>query len=491
MKLKVRLLPLTAGRPIAIVHEKTAHKIGVHSNERLRISKNKHSATAVADIAAKNFMKEDQIALSSDLKQLMKLKERQEVEVNLAPLPESLQFIRKKMENKSLSESEILHIISDLVNDVLPEPEIAFFIAASHMNGMSINEIFSLIHAFTKTGDKLDFKQKIVADKHSIGGVAGNRTTPIVVSICAAAGLTIPKNSSRAITSAAGTADVIETIANVDFSVPEIYRIVKKTNACLVWGGSWGLVPADEKIITVEKTLKLDDDAFLLASILSKKLAAGSTHILIDIPYGSSAKVNHQRALLLKEKFEHLGKMLKKNIKCVLTNGNQPIGNGIGPALELNDVISVLKQSQQRPLDLEKKAVFLAGQLLELTESSKKGNGQSQARKILESGQALTKFNEIIEAQGGSLDIHCEAPFKYTYHTQKHIILRSISNKGISSLARICGCPADKCAGVYLHAHVKDKVQMHDPLLTLHAESKSRLEEAKRYFERHNSEILS
>jgi len=321
-------------------------------------------------------------------------------------------------------------------------------------------------------------KQKFVVDKHSIGGIPGNRTTPIVVAICASAGLTMPKSSSRAITSAAGTADVIETVAKIEFSIPELKKIVNKTGGCMVWGGALGLVPADAKIIQIEKSLGIDPQAQLLASIMSKKLAVGSKYILIDIPYGKNAKVSKEEALQLKKKFEYLGKYFKKKLKVVLTYGNEPIGKGIGPALELIDVIEVLDPKKQGPEDLEKKSCFLAGQIFEMTGKSKKGKGQEFAKQILDSGKAFKKFKEIIKAQRGHLN-HL-VPGKFVKHiiAKRGGVIDDISNKKITLLARTAGCPADKYAGLYIHVSEGQQVDKGNKLLSIYAESSSRLKTA-------------
>ena len=289
-------------------------------------------------------------------------------------------------------------IISDIVTNSLSEAEIALFVSAMYKEGMNMKETIYLIKAILKSGKslKLKLKNKKIADKHSIGGIPGNRTTPLIVSICAASGLVIPKSSSRAITTAAGTADVVETIAKVEFSMKELEKIVKKVGACLIWGGSLEIVPADEKIISIEKMLNIDPEAQLLASIMSKKLALGAKYILIDIPYGKTAKVTKKKALDLKKKFEYLGKHFKKKLKVVLTKGGQPIGNGIGPVLEMKDILKILKHSEDRPLDLENKSVFLAGCLLEMTGKADKGKGIVLAKQILGSGKAFEKFKEII-----------------------------------------------------------------------------------------------
>ncbi len=484
MELKIKLLKWSAGIPVAMMNDKTAQKIGVHPQDRISIEKlsgKRKEISAIVDVV-KGLVRRDELAVSSELKNRLGLKIKEKVEVNLAVAPNSLNFIKRKMNGHAFSKKEIEIIVKDIVKNSLSDAEIALFISAVYKNGMSNKETISLINALSKSGHQLKLKNKFIVDKHSIGGIPGNRTTPLVVSICASTGLIVPKNSSRAITSAAGTADVLETITHVEFSIKQLKKIVQKTNACMVWGGSLGFVPADSKIIKVEKMLKIDPEPQLISSIMSKKLAAGSKYILIDIPYGKNAKVNKKKALSLKKKFEYFGRHFKKKLKAVLTDGRQPIGNGVGPSLELRDIIQILKREESAPLDLEKKSVFLAGEIFEMTGKAKKGKGEELATKILDSGKAFEKFKEIIEAQGGSIRKLKDAEFTRSVRAKKSGTVEEIKNKEIASLARAAGCPVDKKAGVYLHYHLGDKVKKGSNLITLHAESKSRLREALRFY---------
>ncbi len=488
MELKIKLLEWSAGLPVAMLDEETAKKIGVHTKDRIFIEtickKPKRFFTIIDTI--KKFIGKDEIAISSELRERLGLQQGQKVKVGLSQNPTSLVYIKKKLNKKKLNQKEIHKIICDIVNNSISEAEIALFVSAMYENGMDMDEVVYLIKAISKTGKQISFKSKYVVDKHSIGGIPGNRTTPIVVSICAAAGLLMPKTSSRAITSAAGTADVIETIAKVEFSAKKLKKIVKKTNGCIVWGGSLGIVPADSKIIRIERILKIDPEAQLLASIMSKKLATGAKYILIDIPYGKTAKVNKQQALKLKKKFEYLGKVFKKKLKVVLIPANEPMGNGVGPALELIDVIEVLDPQKNGPKDLEEKSLFLAGELLEMTGKAKKRKGIEMARKILSSGKAFNKFKEIIEAQEGSLKKINPAKFKKTIFSNKSGIVKEIHNKKINSLARIAGCPVDKLAGLRIYVSLKDKIKKGDKIMVIYSESKSRIKEAANFYKKSN-----
>ena len=481
MKLKVKSSGWSAGRPIAIVNDKTATRLTANVNDRVLIKYKSKKITAVIDISSK-IADENEIVLSSEILFYLGLKGKEFVDVDIAKKPRAVQIINKKLGCKTLSEPEINQIIKSVVDNSLTEIEIAFFISAIYKCGMKSEEIVALTRSMFETGKKLKFPGKIVVDKHSIGGIAGNRTTPIVVSICASAGLTFPKTSSRAITSAAGTADVIEAVCKVNFSPEEIKKIIHKTNACMVWGGALGFAPADDKIIRVESMINIDPEPNLLASILAKKLSVGSKYVLIDIPYGKFAKVNKQEGQNLKEKFEALGKKFGLKLKAVLTDGSQPIGNGIGPILEIKDIISVLENKPDCPKDLKNKSIFLAGQIFELCNKAKKNQGEKLALKILESGQAFNKFSQIIEAQEGSLKNLGFAKCQYDILSNKSGKIDFIDNKKINLLARVAGSPLDKKAGVYLYKHLKNKISKGEKIMTIYSQSKAKLDDAIHFY---------
>ncbi len=492
MEFKVKTSYWAAGIPVVMLNKKAAKKLGVHPGERIlikTISKNSKEISTILDITKKN-LNEDEIFVTEEIKKILSIKENQRVRIFISPTTDVISFIKKKLSGKRLTKEEVKEIISHIVSNSLSEPEISVFVSAMYKNGMSFEETTYLVEAILFSGKRMSFRNKYVVDKHSIGGIAGNRTTPIVVAICAAAGLIFPKTSSRAITSASGTADTIEVLSPVEFSIDQLKKIIKKVGAFLSWGGAVGMVPADSKIIQVEKKLKIDPEAQLLASIISKKLAAGSKYVLIDIPYGKKAKVSKLKAKRLERKFKKLGSYFNLKVSVVLTSAREPIGNGIGPALEIRDVLRVLKRERNLPKDLEKKGLFLAGEILEITKKSKKGEGKILAKKILDSGKAYKKFSEIIRAQGGKIkEIHL-SKIKEDFFVKKEGKIKSIDNLEINLLARVAGCPIDKYAGVYLHHHVGEKVKKGEKILTIYAESKSRLEEAIKYYKEKKPVII-
>jgi len=480
MELKVKKIGLGAGRPVAFLNENKSKRLNIHLGDRVEILFMRKRVIAVVDLA-KDLIKENEIALSEEVVSYLGVKPGNHVKVNLALEPKSNRYISKKLNGMKLSRKEIFSIVGDIVNNALTEAEIAYFVSGVYENGMNMDETKYLTEAMFKTGVRLDWGNKKIVDKHSIGGIAGNRTTPIVVSICAAAGLIMPKTSSRAITSAAGTADAMETIAKVDFTAPELRKIVEKVGACLVWGGALGLAPADDKLIRVERILGLDPESQLIDSIMSKKLAVGSKYVLIDISYGPQAKVSKEGAEKLKRKFIEVGKYFGLKIRVAITDGSQPIGNGIGPVLEMRDILRVLRR-EDSPRDLEEKCIFLAGEIFEMTNKAEKGKGMALAKEILESGKALKKFEEIISAQGRKDGMLKLARFCHDIKSSEAGKVKSIDNKQINYLARILGCPIDKSSGIYLYKHVGDSILKGEKVLTLYSESKKKLREAINFF---------
>jgi len=406
----------------------------------------------------------------------------------------ALNAIRKKLVGKRLNYKEIFAIMDEIASERLSPVLTTYFAASGYSKGFTSKELYYLTKAMVETGEKLDFKG-IVADKHSIGGVPGTRTTLIVVPIVAAAGFKIPKSSSRAITTPGGTADDMEVLAPVELTVEKIYEVVKKTNGCIVWGGSFNLAPADDILIRVEKPLLFESYDKVLVSIMAKKVAFGSNHVVIDLPYGNMVKVgNLKDAEILKDKFMDLAKRFKLKLKVLIHKTDQPAGRGIGPILEVKESLKVLQQKKDRPLDLEIRSINLAGSLLDLClkdapkktqeEIRKKyGNGFGFATELLQSGKAFKKFVEIIKAQGGKKIVDAEKlkPGKHLFHikAQKSGKIKEINSKNITHIVKILGAPTQKGAGIYLNKKIGEKVEKGETVYTLYSESMYNLKEGK------------
>lgn len=390
----------------------------------------------------------------------------------------ALEAIRKKLVGKKLSYQEYYAIIYEIAHGGIGNVITAYFAAVGFTQGFTNQELYYLTKAMVETGEKLNFKG-IVADKHSVGGISGHRTTPILVPIIAASGLKIPKTSSRAITSPAGTADVMEVLAKVSFSPKEIEGIVKKVGGCMVWGGTVHLAPAEDELIEVGRAISFESYDKVVAAVMAKKIAAGATHLVIDIPYGEDTKIKSKAdADLIEKKFLYISKRFGIKVVVEKTAINWPIGNGIGPVLEARDCLRVLQQKENRPLDLEERSLRLAGSLLELC-----GKKRESAKKLLVSGRAFEKMKEIIAAQEGNPDVDSEelkpGRVRGKVQSPQGGIIKKIENRNIARLCRILGTPRDKKAGIYLKKKIGEMVNVGGVLFYLYSSDKMRLEKAK------------
>ncbi|HSI91406.1 MAG TPA: thymidine phosphorylase family protein, partial [Adhaeribacter sp.] len=394
---------------------------------------------------------------------------------------ESLSLVRSKMYGNELRDEAYQQIIHDIVRGRYSNIEVAAFITACSGNNLSIPEIISLTKAMIYSGKRLNWNKDMVPDKHCVGGLPGNRTTPIVVSILAAAALTIPKTSSKAITSPAGTADVISTFTNAALTLEQMQYVVQKENGCMAWGGGVHLSPADDLLITVEKALDVDSEGQMIASVLSKKVAAGATHVVIDIPVGKTAKVRSEaEGRQLREKMLAVAEAINLKLRVVLTDGSQPVGRGIGPALEALDVLAILRNEPEAPQDLRERALFLAAEMLEISGTVGQGQGKLKATKILNSGEAYQKFLAICQAQGGFREPVIGQHTFDVLSTAAGKVLE-IDNRKLARLAKLAGAPKAKGAGMLFLAPLGREVQTGDVLFTLYAEAEGELEYAKEF----------
>ncbi|MBN2250847.1 MAG: AMP phosphorylase [Candidatus Altiarchaeota archaeon] len=479
MKFKVKTYAIEAGRPIVILHFEDLKELGVYVSDRVELAYKGRKTVALID-TTKSLIQEGSVGVSYEVIKLLRLKEGDMMDVKATKRPQSVEYIKKKINGEVLHKGEIKTIIEDIVSNNLSDVELSAFVTAGYINGYNMDEIVALTNSMVETGQQIDFGSDIV-DKHCIGGVAGNRTTLIIVPIIAAAGLTIPKTSSRAITSPSGTADTMGVLANVEFGIDELKEIVNKTGACIIWGGALNLAPADDKIIRAEYPLSIDPEGQVLASVMAKKKSVGSDYVIIDIPVGKGAKIgNGERAKNLAEKFIELGRRMGIYVECLITDGTAPIGSGIGPALEARDCLLALQN--KGPVDLINKSLDLAEILLELSGRVGKNKGRETAEKILYSGEAYEKMKEIIEAQGGDPEMGAEdiklGSKTYTIKSKTKGNVRYIDNKGISQVARAAGAPKDVSAGVYMHVNIRDCIKVGSPLYTIYARNNSKLEDA-------------
>ncbi|MCK5121870.1 MAG: thymidine phosphorylase family protein [Methylococcales bacterium] len=445
---------------------------GFQALSKILVSTNGTTLLAVLNVVDDNsIVQPGELGLSQQAFNYFNVVENALVTVNHAEPPTSMDAVRRKINGERLSQIDFDEITNDIVETRYSKMEMAAFLVATGQNNLDRDELLYLTRAMLQSGERLNWHEPLVADKHCIGGIPGNRTSMLVVPIVAAHGMLIPKTSSRAITSPAGTADTMEILANVDLSPEQLLDIVRQERGCLAWGGTAKLAPVDDLLISVERPLGIDSQGQMVASILSKKLAAGSTHLIIDIPVGPTAKVRHMRqALALRKLFEFVGDHLNIHLEVMITDGRQPIGLGIGPVLEARDIMKVLNNDPDAPADLRQKSLQLAGRIIEFDPDVRGGQGYAIARDILESGRACAKMNAIIKAQGAKVIDLQPGQLCYEICADRDGVVTHIDNFQTAKIARIAGAPMEKKAGVDLLKKLGDKVVKGEPLFRIHAE---------------------
>lgn len=462
---------------------------GFDAHSRIRIGLGDRAVIATLNIVDPPLLAPDRVGLSDAAWRSLG---GADGDVALLSHPEPLESfsqVRGKVYGHSYSRSGLQTVIADITAGRYSELEMAAFVTACAGSALSLDETISLTEAMVDVGQRLHWPSAVVVDKHCVGGLPGNRTTPIVVAIAAAAGLTIPKTSSRAITSPSGTADTMAMLAPVDLDLPRMRRVVEHEGGCVVWGGAMGLSPADDLLIRIERPLDFDSEGQLAASIISKKLAAGSTHLIIDMPVGPTAKVRSAHAAdTLARRLHGVGEALGLNVRVTRTDGSQPVGRGIGPALEAWDLLAVLRHESEAPSDLRERALLLAGQLLEIGGKAGHGEGLAQARELLRSGAAWRKFEAICQAQGG-LREPPRAAHRQDFLAPRDGRIHSIDNRRLARIAKLAGAPASPAAGIALAVHCGDRVERGQHLYQLHAQSPGELAYAAAYAGAHPETI--
>lgn len=491
LTLKARKLGVdTRNSLIAVVSENCSlcKSAGFRSEARIRIENGGEPIIATLYVASSDWIKPGDIGLSDSAWERVKANDGQGLIVTLAEALDSFAYVRAKLHRKVLNDAQFTAIVQDMIRGRYSDIQLSAFVAAS--TDLSQKETTSLTKAMTASGRVLKWSRFPVVDKHCVGGLPGNRTTMILVPIVAACGLTIPKTSSRAITSPAGTADTMEVFAPVTLTLEQMRKVVDQEGGCIVLGGSVDLSPVDDLLVQIERALDLDSHSQLIASVLSKKMAAGSTHILIDIPVGPTAKIrSKEEAHVLKTHFMGVAKEINLDVEVVETEGIQPIGRGIGPALEARDVLSVLKCEKDAPQDLRNRSLFLTGELLELCEYVPQGKGFDHARRILDEGDAFKKFKAICRAQGG-FRMPVLGSYSHTIFASMTGNVLTIDNRRLARIAKLAGAPDSPRAGVDLHVFLDTQVEKGEPLFTIYADSPGELDYALHYFHLHRDVIL-
>ena len=458
---------------------------GFSAHSRVTVAIDGRSIIATLNVVRDGFLLPTEAGLSDAAWRLLGARPGQRATFSHPQPVESFGAVRAKIFGHAFQEAQLLASLEDMAAGRYTDIDLSAFLTACTASGMNLDEVVWLTRGMVQVGERVTWDRAVVADKHSVGGLPGNRTTPIVVSIVAAAGVCIPKTSSRAITSPAGTADAMETLAPVDLDLAAMRRVVEREGGCVIWGGALHLSPVDDLLVRIERALDLDSDAQLVASVLSKKVAAGSSHVVIDLPVGPTAKIRTPEAaravaLLL----ERVGTVMGLVVRPVTTDGSQPIGRGIGPALEARDVVAVTRGDRDAPRDLADRAILLAAEVLELAGACAVGKGAALARAILDDGRAWRKLQAICEAQGGMRTPQVSSQ-RFELAARASGTVTGMDNRLLARAAKLAGAPADPAAGVELQVRLGDTVERGQPLFTLHAETPGELAYAQEYLAAH------
>ncbi len=446
--------------------------------------------SGVLNFCESQMLERDEIGLSNVAFADLDLPAGSRIQAQLAASPISVDHVRRKLRGDRLERCDFDAILEDVVARRYSKPELAMFVLACALRNLDDREIADFTMSMVDSGSSLHFDADIVADKHCIGGVPGNRTTMVIVPILVSLGLVVPKTSSKAITSAAGTADTMGALARVDLSTKDLHRVVDRVGGCIAWGGALELAPADDVLITVERPMQVDTEAQMVASILAKKKTAGATHALIDIPVGPSTKIRSLReAEELSDLFNRVAAVVGLEVDVITTDAHGPIGRGIGPRLEALDVLAVLQCGEAAPTDLREKSLFLTGRILERTGAVPDASGYRVAQEALDSGRALRTFESIIEAQG-PVDLPDAAAFRTVVESNRDGRIQNVDCLGVNRIAKLAGSPAHPAAGLKCLHRVGDVVHTLEPLFEIHAQSQSQLDMATEYASSSLSKIV-
>ncbi len=476
MKLRARHSDVTASEPVVMMNIDDCLKLGVDSSDRVRITG--RSSVVCAVTVSGSVIPKGTVAIPTYVLGRCGASDGEEVEVTYSPLPESVRSIKKKINGLVLTDEEVTSIVDDIMEGNLSETEIIAFVSALNVNNSEIHEVAALTRAMAATGRKVDFGMTQIYYFRRLGGISGNEITPFVVSIVAAEGLHIPKMSSRAISSACATADFVSTFCEVELDADTLVVAVGKANGVFACGNE-DYAPVGRIIIRAERTMGIDPRPVMMASILSKKVAVGTTHLVMDIPVGGASKISTlAEAREFSELLIGLGESLGIRVDCVLSHACEPLGTAVGPILEARECISALEKGEGNPAFIDK-SCSMAGAILVQSGIS---DGKSRALEVLRSGRAHAKFLEIVELQKGDPGLRSSdlVPGKYwkDIHAKRDGYVQHIDNASIIAIAKAAGSPSDPGAGILFHHKTGDVVKEGEALFRVYAESESKLERA-------------
>lgn len=408
-------------------------------------------------------------------------------------------LIQKKKNGETLTKEEIDFMITDYVAGKIPDYQMSAMLMAIYFNGMENEELAAFTLAMRDSGDLVDLSpiEGIKVDKHSTGGV-GDKTTLIVGPIVAACGVPVAKMSGRGLGFTGGTLDKLESISGfrIDLSAQEFFETVKKTGISVI-GQTGNLAPADKLLYALrDVTATVDSIPLIAASVMSKKLAAGSDKIVLDVTTGSGAFMKNTRdAKNLAKHMVAIGNHAGKETVAILTGMEEPLGFAIGNNMEVKEAIEVLKGDG--PEDVKEVSVALAGMMLSLgLENVSHSQGKRMAKKALSSGQAFEKFKEMVQAQGGDIR-YVEHPefferdaFEGEVLAAEDGFLSGMDTEKIGVAAGLLGAGRetkdsviDMSAGIYLEKKIGDTVKKGEPIAICYAGTKEKLNRGMAMFE--------
>lgn len=408
-------------------------------------------------------------------------------------------LIQKKKNGETLTKEEIDFMITDYVAGKIPDYQMSAMLMAIYFNGMENEELAAFTLAMRDSGDLVDLSpiEGIKVDKHSTGGV-GDKTTLIVGPIVAACGVPVAKMSGRGLGFTGGTLDKLESISGfrIDLSAQEFFETVKKTGISVI-GQTGNLAPADKLLYALrDVTATVDSIPLIAASVMSKKLAAGSDKIVLDVTTGSGAFMKNTRdAKNLAKHMVAIGNHAGKETVAILTGMEEPLGFAIGNNMEVKEALEVLKGDG--PEDVKEVSVALAGMMLSLgLENVSHSQGKRMAKKALSSGQAFEKFKEMVQAQGGDIR-YVEHPefferdaFEGEVLAAEDGFLSGMDTEKIGVAAGLLGAGRetkdsviDMSAGIYLEKKIGDTVKKGEPIAICYAGTKEKLNRGMAMFE--------
>ncbi len=470
--LKLKHIPVQSfGENIAYINKNcTLYKVDdLYKATRLEIHKGSKTIYAFLQIVNKNDVLDvDEIGLNTDAFNNLNMSEGTEVHVSLAAPSSSSRALHRKILGEVLSSGDYAAIINDIAAGRYSKMDMAAFLVACS-SSMSSTELVSLTEALVAKKVLHWDEKSMVVDQHCLGGVPADKTDLIILAIVSAYGLPIAKPAIRSLTSCAGVADTMGVLANVDFNAAKFQKLVRANNGALVDYDSMEETKVHHLLHDVRSQLGINQNELVLASIIAMMISCGVSHLVLDIPVGANARVRStNEAIRIRKQVEYIGDMLGLSIDAVVTDGSEPIGNGVGAVLEARDVLQVLHNDAAAPIDLKEKSLFLAGRVLEFDPQLRGGQGYAAAKEILESGRALAAFEKIVNAQGakptavlGQYVRDVVAPYDG--------IISGINNTTINKIGVYAGATQCLGSGLDLKKKTGDRVKAGEVLYTIYS----------------------